>query len=268
MRRMSKPLPGGGWIEDTASLERLYTYCRRDVEAERALYKALPPLTAEEQRLWALDAMINDRGFAVDGELLEAAHRIVTEAEANLQAEFRELTSLDSTNQVEKFIAWLAAHECVVTDVRKGTLHHALRRKGLDANVRRAIELRLQLAHASAAKIEALLTWRGRDNRVRGSLVFHGASTGRWVGRGPQPQNFKRDSAGIDAKIAAVRDGGAELDSPVEAVGDIARAMIVAAPGHRFLIGDFSGIEAALSLGFPGNCPSSNSGQNTIRPAL
>ena len=246
MRRMSKPLPSGGWIEDAASLERLYEYCRRDVEAERAVYKALPPLTPEEQRLWEVDAVINDRGFAVDGELLEAAHRVVTAAEVKLQAEFRELTGLDSTNQVAKFIAWLGAHDCVVTDVQRGTLHHALRRKGLGSAVRRAIELRLELAHASAAKIEALLAWRGTDNRVRGSLVFHGASTGRWVGRGPQPQNFKRESAGIDAKIAAVLGGGAGLESPVEAVGDIARGMIIAAPGHRFLIGDFSGIESRI----------------------
>jgi DNA polymerase bacteriophage-type len=252
MRRMSTPLPGGGWIEDAASLERLYAYCRRDVEAERAVYKALPPLAAEEQRLWEIDAVINDRGFAVDGELLEAAHRVITAAEAKLQAEFRGLTGLDSTNQVEKFVAWLAEHDCAVTDVRKGTLHHALRRKSLAPDVRRAIELRLQLAHASAAKIEALLAWRGTDNRVRGSLVFHGASTGRWVGRGPQPQNFKRDSAGIDAKIAAVLGGGAGLDSPVEAVGDVARALIIAAPGHRFFIGDFSGIESRILASISG----------------
>lgn len=245
MRRMSKPLPGGGWLEDVVSRERLHTYCKRDVEAERAVYNALPQLTAEEQRLWALDAVINDRGFAIDGELLEAADRIVTASEANLQAEFREITGLDSTHQTQKFIDWLAIHDCEVEDVQKGTLHHALRRKGLEDGVRRAIELRLQLAHASAAKIKALLAWR-IDNRVRGSLIFHGASTGRWTARGPQPQNFKRDSEGMDVKVAAVLNGGAGLASPVEAVGDIARAMIVAAPGHRLMIGDFSGVESRV----------------------
>ena len=245
MKRMSKPLPNGEWLEDVASLERLYLYCRRDVEAERAVGKALPQLTAEEQQLWMLDAVINDRGFAIDGELLEAADRLVTMSQADLQAEFRDLTGLNSTNQTEKFIDWLAVHDCEVENVQKGTLHHALRRKGLEDDVRRAIELRLQLAHASAAKINALLAWR-IDNRVCGSLIFHGASTGRWTGRGPQPQNFKRDSEGMDVKVAAVLDGGAGLASPVEAVGDIARAMIVAAPGHRLMIGDFSGIESRV----------------------
>jgi hypothetical protein len=66
---------------------------------------------------------------------------------------------------------------------------------------------------------------------VRGTLKFHGAATGRWTGHGPQPQNFKRDAEGVDTKIAAIMAGGAELNSPVEAVGDIARAMICAAPG-------------------------------------
>jgi DNA polymerase len=246
MRRMTKPQPDGSWIEDAASLERLCDYCRRDVEAERALSKALPPLTADEQALWELDARINERGFAVDAALLEAALHLVTETEAELQEEFRGITGLDSTNQTAKFITWLGTHDCVVDDVQKGTLGRALRRKGLAPDVRRAIELRLQLAHAAANKVAALLAWRGAGDRVRGTLKFHGASTGRWVGTGPQPQNFKRDSEGIDAKVAAVMNGGAGLASPVEAVGDIARAMIVAAPGHRLMIGDFSGIESRV----------------------
>ena len=203
------------------------------------------------KRLWALDALINDRGFAIDVELLEAADRLVSTTEANLQAEFRELTGLNSTNQTDKFIAWLAEHGCEVDDVQKGTLHHALRRKGLEDDARRAIELRRQLAHASAAKINALQAWRIGD-RVRGCLIYHGASTGRWVGRGPQPQNFKRDSENMDAKIAAVLGGGAGLASPVETVGDIARGLIVAAPGHRFMIADLSGIESRVGAWIAG----------------
>jgi DNA polymerase len=246
MRRMTKPLPGGAWIEEAASREALFAYCRKDVEAERALFRALPPLTADEQKVWELDATINWRGFYTDPLLLEAAHTVVTTAEAALQSEFREITGLDSTNQTAKLIAWLAEHDCIVTDVQKGTLRHALRRKGLTPEVRRALELRLELAHASAAKVEALRAWRGDDGRVRGTFKYHGAGTGRWTGHGPQPQNFKRDSEGLAEKIGAVMNGGAGLESPVGAVGDIARAMICAAPGHRLLIGDFSGIESRV----------------------
>ena len=234
------------WHDDPAKLERLCLYCRRDVEVERELFRRLPQLIDTEQQTWALDAVINARGFFTDEPLLEASYNIVTSAEAALQSEFRELTGLDSTNQVEKFIGWLAERGCDVTDAQKSTLKAALRRKNLEPTVRRAIELRLQLAHASATKIEALLAWRNNDGRVRGSLQYHGAATGRWVGRGPQPQNLRRDGDGIDAKIAAIMAGGAGLTSPVEAVGDIGRATIVAAPGHRILVGDFSGIESRL----------------------
>jgi len=244
IRLLSKPRPDGTFNNDPELLRQLYEYCRQDVRAERGLYCALPPLIAQEQAIWQLDAVINARGFYTDGNLLHASHQVVIETEAKSQSEFRELTGLDSTNQTQKFVAWLAAAGCIVTDVQKGTLRHALRRKELGDEVRRAIELRLELAHASAAKVEALQAWRGADGRVRGTLQFHGAATGRWVGRGPQPQNFKRDGSDINAKITAVMNGGAGLASPVEAVGDIARAMITAAPGHGLKIGDFSGIES------------------------
>jgi DNA polymerase len=247
MKRMSKPRSDGSWIEDEASRERLYQYVAHDVESERAVSKALPPLIDAEQKLWQLDAEINARGFAIDVPLLEAALRIVTGTQAKFQMEFHKLTNLDSTNQIEKFIAWLAANDCIVSDVQKGTLKAALRRKNLTPEVRRAIELRLQLAHASAGKVNALLAWRGADDRVRGTLKFHGAGTGRWAGSGPQPQNFKRDAEGTDEKIAAIMNGGEGLASPVEAVGEIARGTICAAPGHRLLIGDYGAIESRVA---------------------
>jgi DNA polymerase len=118
--------------------------------------------------------------------------------------------------------------------------------------VRRVIELRLEAAHAAATKVKALLAWRDTDGRVRGTLKFHGASTGRWTGHGPQPQNFKRDGEDIDTKILAVATGNladvAKLyPQPLEVIGDITRAMICTPPGHRLLVGDFSGIESRVT---------------------
>jgi DNA polymerase len=152
---------------------------------------------------------------------------------------------------VAALLAWLGEHGCEVKNLQKGTLRHALRRKELDPIVRRVLELRLGAAHAAAAKIDALLAWRNGDGRVRGTLRFHGAGTGRWTGHGPQPQNFKRDTDGIEAKRIAVATGDLAhvqklYPQPLEVVGDLARAMICAAPGHRLLIGDFSGIESRV----------------------
>lgn len=208
MRKLSVPGADGVFNEDPELLQRLYDYCRRDVETERALWRALPPLVESEQRLWELDQRINEHGFHVDGELLDAAHHVVVEGTNKLLAEFRQLTELNSPAQVAKLIAWLAEHGCKVTDLRKGTLSHALRRDGLGAEVRRVLELRQALSHASAAKVEALRAWRNDDGRIRGTLIYHGAATGRWVGRGPQPQNFKRDGDRLAEKISAVLAGG------------------------------------------------------------
>jgi DNA polymerase len=261
MRLMARPRkprkdedPAGTyWHKEPERLERLYAYCRRDVELERELFRQLPPLTDIEQALWLFDQRANQRGFFTDGVLLKAASHIATAAGAAVQEELAHITegALSSTNQVDALLAWLEEHGCKVKDLQKPTLKHALRRKELEPIARRVIELRLGAAHAAAAKIDTLLDWRGADGRVRGTFRFNGAATGRWTGHGPQPQNFKRDGDGIEAKLAAITTGDlahvAKLyPQPLEAVGDIARAMICAAPGHRLFIGDFSGIESRV----------------------
>ena len=222
MRQLARPRkPRDGedptgvyWHDDPEKLERLYAYCRNDVEVERELFHRLPPLAESEQALWVLDALINQRGFHTDGPLLEAASRIAADAGQGMQEELARITdgALDSTDQVAALQAWLAEHGCEVKNLQKPTLRHALRRNELDPIPRRVIELRLGAAHAAAAKIDTLLAWRNTDGRIRGTLKFHGAGTGRWTGHGPQPQNFKRDSDGIDAKVTAVMNGGAGLE--------------------------------------------------------
>jgi DNA polymerase len=209
MRMMAKPRkPRSGedpsgvyWHDDPEKIARLSNYCIRDTDAEREVYHHLPPLTEAEQALWVLDAIINARGFYTDGPLLEAASQIATAADQAIQDELARITdgALTSTSQVEALQAWLADHGCEVKDIKKGTLSHALRRKDLDPAVRRVIELRREAAHAAASKIDTLLAWRNADGRVRGTLQFHGAGPGRWTGRGPQPQNFKRDSDDLTA---------------------------------------------------------------------
>jgi DNA polymerase len=268
MRQMAKPRkprpgedPSGGpyWHDAPDQLQRLGEYCKQDVEVERALHKRLPPLTDAEQALWVLDAVINARGFYTDGPLLEAASRIAAAAGQATQAELTRITvgALTSTDQVAALQAWLAEHSCTIKNVQKLTLKAALHRKDLEPDVRRVLELRLGAAHAAAAKIDSLRAWRNSDGRVRGTLRFHGAGTGRWTGHGPQPQNFKRDGEHLDGKREIIATGDLALvasryPQPLEAVGDIARAMIRAAPRHRLLIGDFSGIESRVTASVSG----------------
>ena len=266
MKQMARPrAPRSGedpngiyWHDEPDKLERLYAYCRQDVEVERELDHRLTPLVDSEQALWVFDQQINQRGFHVDLPLLEAASRIAAEANRNVQDELVRITggALTSTNQTKAMQDWLGEHGYKVSGVSKAVLNQALRRKGLDPVVRRVMELRISAAHAAAAKVDTLLSWRDADGRVRGSLRFCGAGTGRWTGIGVQPQNFKRDSDNMEAKRIAVMTGDlahvSSLYPPLEAVGDIARAMISAAPGHRFLIGDFSGIESRVTAWISG----------------
>jgi DNA polymerase len=257
MHAMSKPrMPRGDedpaagpfWFTDPEHLQTLFDYCKADIEAERELYQRLPPLASPEQTLWEFDQRCNDRGVYTDGKLIEQAITIATAAEQAVQTEFQQLTGLGSTSQVEKLQAWLAAHGCEVTDLQKATLSQALRRTALTPNVRRVIELRQEASHAAATKFRTLQTWRQIDGRVRGTLRFHGAATGRWSGNGPQPQNFKRESENIEAKFAVVMSGDLEavrkLGPPMEVVGDIGRTAICAAPGHRLMCFDYSGMES------------------------
>lgn len=190
------PAAGPYWFDDPEHLETLYSYCKQDVETERALYRLLLPLLPAEQKLWELDQVINDRGFYSDGILIERAIAINTAAGRAVQAEIKQLTGgeVESANQVDKIIAWLAARGGEVKDLQKATLAQALRRTSLAPEIRRVIELRREAAHASANKAQSLQAWRCHDGRVRGAFKFHGAATGRWSGSGPQPQNFRRET--------------------------------------------------------------------------
>jgi DNA polymerase len=263
MRRLSKPRkarkgedPSGVyWHDDPVLLEKLGKYCCQDVECEREADRRLLPLIDTEQQLWYFDQHVNDRGFPIDRTLVEAAARVAAAETEALFAEFRALTGLNSPEQKDKFKAWLADHGCIVTNLKEPTVRATLTRKNLAAETRR-VEIRRNTAHASANKSLALKEGCSDDGRVRSTLIFHGAATGRWVGRGPQPQNFRRDAKDTDAKMAAVLSGDAEriaaFGPPVEVVGDISRGMICATSGCRFLIGDFTGIESVVLAAITG----------------
>jgi DNA polymerase len=246
------PADGPFWFDDPEHLAQLCDYCKADVECEREADRWLSELIPSERQLWCLDQTINDRGPYTDGALIDKAIAIATAADRAVQAELQQITdgTVESTNCRDKLLAWLAAHGCEVADCEKETLRRALTREGLTPEVRRVIELRQEAAHASAGKFQALHNWRGIDGRVRGSLRFHGAATGRWSGSGPQFQNLRKEVEGTAAKLEAVMSGDIEvvraLGPPIEMVGDVARCAVGAPPGSRLLVGDFSGIESRM----------------------
>jgi DNA polymerase len=255
MRRMSKPRKARKgedpskvyYLEDPSSLTRLYYYCAGDVSAERELVEKTPPLVPQEQELWGLCAKINDRGFYTDGELIEGALKIVRETPIKINAELQAVTSgaVPSFRKDNKLKPWLAARGCELQNLQKETVAAALGRDDLSPEVRRVLELRQAGSHAASHKMVLLSQNRGADGRVRGAFRFHGASTGRWTSHGVQVQNLKRpQTKDLDALVADVISGE---ECSLSEIGDLARAIICAAPGHRLIAADFSGVESRLT---------------------
>jgi DNA polymerase len=242
------------WFDDEPRLQRLYEYCKQDVEVERELYSQLRPLPDDEQRQWQLDCLIGARGFCVDRDLAEADCKVVEAAAPKVNAELSRITegAVTSINQVARLKAWLAEHGCCTKTLDKDAVEDLLASEALPAAPRRALELRQNGAQAAAKKIKSLLAHCGQDGRIRGSLRFHGASTGRWAGNGIQPQNLKRPEVeDIDAAVAAVATGDysyvrERYENPLSVVGDITRSMIRAAPDHTLIGGDFSSVESRV----------------------
>jgi DNA polymerase len=242
------------WFDDQERFERLYSYCRQDVEVERELFERLLPLPPGEQALWELSSRINARGFYIDRAFAEAARKIAQAAAPEIDQELAEITSgaVTSINQITRLQTWLVEQGCPVKKLDKKAIEKLLLDPELPSQVQRVLELRLGGAQAAARKIDALLARAGDDDRVRGAFRFWGASTGRWAGEGFQPQNLKRPAVDdLNAAIAAVATGDYEhvrrlYSRPLSIIGDCNRSMICAAPGHTLIGADFSSIESRV----------------------
>src|SRR5262245_25625857 len=230
------------WFDDDDRLQRLYEYCREDVEVERELFTRLPPLSPTEQAIWELSSRINQRGFCVDREFAQAARKIAEAAAPEIDREIAELTAGDVTsiNQVARLTTWLQDHGCALESLDRKAIERQLVKGDNDLSplIRRVLELRLGGAQAAVKKINALLARAGDDDRVRGAFRYHGAGTGRWAGEGVQPHNLKRPVVDdLNAAVTAVATGDDQhvrslYPQPLSVVGDCTRAMIVAASGH------------------------------------
>jgi len=262
MHQMSKPRkPRKGedpegiyWFDHPERLQRLYGYCRQDVETERELYTQLKQLSESEHALWLLSNKINDRGFCVDRGFIAAAKAIAAATTPEIDTAIAELTggAVTGINQIMRLMKWLCERGYAAKSLGRKAVEKQLQKGDLPPPVARALELRLGGAKAAVKKFDAALIHAGDDGRIRGAFRFHGARTGRWSGVGLQPQNLKRPEIDdVDAAVAVVLTGDIahmreKFPKPLAVLADVTHAMICAAPGHELIGADFSTVEARV----------------------
>ena len=238
---------------DPAGWEEFMAYNRRDVETECAIQERLSNYPVPES-LWeqyALDQTINDRGIRVDPELVDSALALDCASRQELTAELQRLTELANPNSVSQVRQWLSEHGASVQDLSKKQVKELL--SSASEEVRPVLLLRQQLAKTSVKKYQAMADTVCRDGRIRGMFQFYGASrSGRWSGRGVQlqnlPQNHLPDLASV-RKMAAAKDMetlNLLYDSVPDVLSELIRTAFVPALGKKFIVADFSAIEARV----------------------
>ena len=253
------------WTPEEApdKFQRLYDYCKQDVEVERALDHRMMQLSEQEQRVWVLDQIINQRGIRVDLPAIDHAISMVEGERARLDKEMLRVTGgvVGKCTEVQLLVKWIRAQGVEIEGLAKADVIDALKIEDMPSAVRKALLLRQEAAKSSTAKLTAMKNRASHDGRVRGCFQYHGASTGRWAHRGIQPGNLPRprklskdDDENVrlvyhinDLIAAGSRDEIDMLYGPVmDALADGIRGMITAAPGHELVAMDFSAIEARV----------------------
>lgn len=229
-------------------------YCRQDVAVERAIKKKLRrfPLPEREQRLWTLDQRILDRGVCTDMTLARNAVRFHNAYRDKCTAELQAITGLENANSVAQMKRWIEERTGKAVPSLDKTSLKALRESTEDETLKRALALRAETAKTSVKKYDAITRSVCGDGRIRGLLRFYGANrTGRWTGRILQVQNLPQNHMpDIGLARALVQEGDYEtfrLLYPVpQTLSELIRTTLVPSEGRRFIVSDFSAIEARV----------------------
>ena len=256
IRRFS--IPGKNGVrtlpsDDPNSWRQYVDYNRRDVEVESAIAARLArnPMPRSEWETYWLDQAINDHGVRIDTDMAANAVAIDTAHRDHALQEAQRLTGLENPNSPIQLKTWLADHGCRLESLTKAEVDQAL--QPATGEVAQVLRLRQELSKSSVRKYQAMLDVAGTDRRARGLIQYMGAGrTGRFAGRLIQVQNLPRnylpDLAHARALLAAGdREALELLYSPLpDTLSQLIRTALVPSLGCRFVVADYSAIEARV----------------------
>ena len=237
---------------DPEKWQQFIDYCKQDVRTEMAIADKLAvlPIHDREWQHYVIDQTINDRGVALDVDLVRSALYCKDVKMDALQAELKALTGVANPNSRSQLLGWLQAHGYAQEGLTKADVKTAL--KTATGDVRRVLELKLQSSMSSLKKYETMERVLCSDGRVHGLLQFYGASrTGRWAGRLVQVQNLARnylddlDDAREYVKARDIEAIEMLYDSLNDTLKQLVRTAFIAEKGD-FYVSDFSAIEARV----------------------
>lgn len=272
-RRLKKDEPEGlHWNnpkDHPEDWELFKAYCIRDVETELAVAARIMPLSDFEQQVWLLNEKINRRGIRIDRTSALAAIALADKCTADLDREMRKATDgfVKKCSEPAKLLAWCETQNVLLDSAEKAELTEALTCIDLPDHVRKALKLRQEGAKTSVAKLKSMLKRASSDGYVRGSSLYHAATTGRFSNLGvnfgnlPRPRRvFDENKPRLDTLFKAIRLSdpealkllypeeldGEKLGRPMHLLSDAIRGFVFAAPNHDLMQVDYTGIEGVV----------------------
>lgn len=252
------PYEGASYFfnEDPDLMDEFRRYNLQDIRAEWDAHDRLPDPHAVERQTWLLDLAVNWRGIPVDLALCHGAVEIHRQAIdwANSRLEVLTDGAVTAVTQRQRIVNWINKQCNFGESLTQDDVAGALESEYIPKHVKEVLELRQLAGGTAVSKYKAAIMQANHDGRVRGQLLYYGATTtGRWAGRGIQPHNFKREKTLDDGFIRSVKRGDLE---GLRLVGDMSgksvfevlkgclRGMICAPEGKVLLFSDFAGVES------------------------
>jgi len=242
------------YYHDKEKWETFKLYNKRDVEAEMSIQERLSNHPVPEslwEEYWMCE-LINDRGVLVDDVLVNNSIKINEICRENYLKNLQKITNLENPNSVAQLKEWLTDNDVDAPSLGKKEVKELLK-DASDETVQQVLTLRQMISKSSVKKYEAMVNSKCKDGRVRGMFQFYGANrTGRFSSKIVQLQNLPRNNIeDLDAARSLVKANNLDAlellygDVP-DVLSQLIRTAFIPSPGNKFIVSDFSAIEARV----------------------